>query len=247
MIVWLTGASSGIGREAAAEYVRQGHTVYASARSEDKLVALERECGGFSGKLKVLAVDVTYGGAMKRAFDTIVAVEEKLDLAIFNAGTHRETSAIDFSVEAHRRLMETNYIGVLNGLEAVLPDFIGRGSGQIAVVASVAGYRGLPKASAYGASKAALINLCESMREELKVEGVDLRLVNPGFVKTPLTDLNDFSMPFLMPVDRAVKAMIKGLAGKAFEITFPTPFALIMKTMRILPYWLYFKITKSII
>lgn len=110
----------------------------------------------------------------------------------------------------------------------------------------MAGYRGLPRAGAYGASKAGLINLCESMQPELKAAGVDLRVVCPGFIETPLTDLNDFPMPFLMPVDKAVKALIKGLEGNKFQIVFPWQMGIVMQMLRRMPNWLFLKVVKKI-
>ena len=141
--------------------------------------------------------------------------------------------------------VETNLMGTMHGLEALIPACLAARRGHIAIVASVAGYRGLPKAAAYGAGKAALINLAESLKFDLDRAGVKLQLVAPGFVKTPLTDKNDFAMPFLMPVDRAVDAMIDGLRGARFEITFPKPLARRMKLLRMLPYRLYFALVRA--
>jgi short-subunit dehydrogenase len=136
-------------------------------------------------------------------------------------------------------------MGAVNGLAAVLPTLIDRRAGHVAVVASVAGYRGLPNASAYGATKAALINMCESLKTQLDRLGVTISLINPGFVRTPLTDKNKFPMPFLMEPEDAARAIFEGMARKKFEIAFPTRFVLILKVLRMLPYRLYFKLVRK--
>ena len=135
-------------------------------------------------------------------------------------------------------------MGAVNGLAAVLPRFIARRAGHVAVVSSVAGYRGLPSASAYGPTKAALINLCESLKPDLDRFGVKISVVNPGFVRTPLTDRNPFPMPFLMEVDDAAARLAAGLDTGKFEITFPRRFTYLVKLARILPYGLYFRLVK---
>lgn len=247
MIVWITGASSGIGYETARQYVEAGHKVFATARSKDKLKALEDACLHLSGELLWHSADVCDRPAMMQAYEVLVDAFGMPDVAIFNAGTHWPTPAATFDLQAHREMMDINYMGVLNSVDVVLQDFRTRGRGQIAIVASLAGYRGLPNASAYGASKAALINFTESIKEDLARDGLDIRLVNPGFVKTPLTDLNEFEMPFLMPVDDAAARLIKGLASSGFEVTFPTRFALLMKLFRILPDSLFLKLTRRMI
>jgi short-subunit dehydrogenase len=169
-----------------------------------------------------------------------------LDLVILNAGTHTPLTARQFDVATVRQIMETNFMGTVNPLAAVLPRFIERRRGQIAVVASIAGYRGLPSASAYGASKSALITMCEALKPELDHYGVKLTLINPGFVKTPLTDRNTFEMPFLMDVDAAARRIVAGLKSKRFEVTFPKRFTWGLKIARCLPYSLYFALTRGI-
>lgn len=246
MIIWITGASTGIGRELARQYAEAGHTVFATARSESNLASLADECAGYSGSVCGLAGDVCDATHMAHVFDQICDQKGVPDLVVLNAGTHKPTSATNFVLEDHLRLMEINFNGVLNGLNACLPMMLERGSGQIAVVASVAGYRGLPRAGAYGASKAALINLCESMQPELKPKGIDLRVVCPGFIKTPLTDRNKFPMPFLMPVDKAVKALIRGLEGSKFQIVFPWRMSVVMQILRRMPNRWFLAIARKI-
>lgn len=244
-VAWVTGAGKGIGRALALRLAADGWTVAASARTEKDLVSLEQAAPG--GRIVGFPLDVT---DMARADVTVAVIENRLgplDLAILNAGTHEPTPAAGFSALAARRLIDTNLTGTVNCLAPVMARFMERRAGRIAVVASLAGYRGLPTAAAYGASKAGLINLCESLRPELDAAGVDLRLINPGFVRTPLTDRNEFPMPFLIEVDEAVDAIMRGLAGRTFEIAFPRRFALIMKLLRLLPDRLFFTVTRRMI
>lgn len=246
MIIWITGASTGIGRELAHQYAASGHSVFVTARGIENLQSLANECQALQGTVEPKPGDVCDADGMQTVFHEICDEKGVPDLVVLNAGTHKPTSATKFVLEDHLRLMDINFNGVLNGLNACLPPLLKRGTGQIAVVASVAGYRGLPRAGAYGASKAGLINLCESMQPELKAAGVDLRVVCPGFIKTPLTDLNDFPMPFLMPVDKAVKALIKGLEGNKFQIVFPWQMGIVMQMLRRMPNWLFLKVVKKI-
>jgi short-subunit dehydrogenase len=140
-----------------------------------------------------------------------------------------------------------NYLGVINVLAAVLPVFRARRKGHISWIASVAGYRGLPKAAAYGPTKAALINLAESLRPEPAADGVTVSVINPGFVKTPMTAHNDFTMPFLMEVEDAAAQTIAGLAKGKFEVAYPTPFVVIMKIARVLPYAMFFGLVRRLV
>ena len=241
-IAWCTGAGKGIGRSVVKRLVRDSVEVAASSRTRADLDSLAAETGGGA---KPYPLDVTDEAAVRAAFDAIEAEMGPLDLVILNAGTHTPLSAPDFNVATVRHIMETNFMGTVIPLAAVLPRFIERRAGHIAVVASIAGYRGLPTASAYGASKSALITMCEALKPELDHYGVRLTLINPGFVKTPLTDRNTFKMPFLMDVDDAAERIIAGLKSKRFEVTFPKRFTWGLKLARCLPYPLYFALTRS--
>lgn len=245
-LAWITGASSGIGRALALRLARDGWTVAVSARSAPALQSLAAMPEA-KGRLRPFPLDVTDGRAVAA---TVAAVEEELGsiaLAVLNAGTHRPMGAADFDAATARALMEVNYMGVVHALEALLPRLRARRAGQVAVVASLAGYRGLPTAAAYGPSKAALINLCEALRPELERDGVTLQLVNPGFVATPLTARNDFPMPFLLPLDAAVDAFARGLRRKRFEIVFPRRLAAMLRLGRSLPYFLYFALARRML
>jgi len=244
---WCTGAGKGIGRAVVLKLARQGFRVAASARSSEDLKALADEAREFGGTIAPFPVDVTDDSAMRDASARIEDRLGPLDLVILNAGTHIPDSAANISVETVRTLVETNLMGTVHGLAAVLPRMMERGRGRIAVVSSVAGYRGLPGAAGYGATKAALINLCEALKPELDRAGVDLKLINPGFVKTPLTDRNDFPMPFLMEVDTAAERIVRGLASSRFEVTFPRRFTWMLEVLRMLPYGLYFALTRRLV
>jgi short-subunit dehydrogenase len=247
MIIWITGASSGLGEELARQYAHAGHQVCVSARSEEPLNALAKASSQYTGRIHPFRLDVTDMQQVSSCFARISETIGMPDLCVLNAGTHTENPVRSFDRETYQRLMNINYMGVVNCMQEIVPAFLQRSGGEIAVVSSVAGYRGLPNASAYGASKAALINLCESLQPELAAVNVSLRLINPGFVRTPLTDRNEFPMPFLMEVDDAAARIVKGLAGSGFEITFPRRFTWLLKIMSILPYGLYLRLTRKLL
>jgi len=247
--LWITGAGKGIGRAVAWEYAARGWTVVVSARTAGDLDDLARDAlsAKLPGRIVPMAADVTDQDALKQAFKIMEQDVGTIDHVILNAGTHSPTDVKKFSVAPYRTLMEINFMGVVNGLSAVVPTFVARGAGQIGVVASVAGYSGLPLATAYGASKAALINMCESLKPELDGVGVALSMINPGFVRTPLTAKNKFPMPFLIDADVAARHIYDGMAKRKFEIAFPLAFVLILKVLRMLPYAPYFRLTKRIV
>lgn len=239
-VVWITGAGSGIGRALALEMSAAGWQVAASARTAAALDALAAECPS----VRPYPLDVTDEAG---CVETVARIEREMGpiaQAVLNAGTHRPMSATAFSAGAFADLIETNLLGTVRSLAPVMAAMIARRSGRIAVVASVAGYSGLPTAAAYGASKAALVNMAEALRPELAAAGIVLQLVSPGFVRTPLTDRNTFPMPFLMPVEAAARRLRRGLGHDRFEIVFPRRLAWLLKLLRILPYPLYFPLVR---
>lgn len=243
---WITGAGSGIGRALALRLAAEGTGVAATARTAGALEELAAQAAGLPGKILPFPADVTDPEAMER---TVAAVEDSLGpigLAVLNAGTHIPMGLEDFSSASARSLMEVNYMGVVHGLEALLPRMRGRRSGHLAVVSSVAGYRGLPTAAAYGPTKAALINLCESLKLDCDRVGIRLQLVNPGFVATPLTAKNPFPMPDLIGTEEAAGFILRGLRSQRFEISFPRRFAHAMKALRLLPDRLYFPLIRKV-
>ncbi|MFD1379833.1 SDR family NAD(P)-dependent oxidoreductase [Fodinicurvata halophila] len=207
---WITGASSGLGRELALQMARDGWSVAVSARSAEKLDSLVAEAESASGHIVAYPLDVSDLDAVGRTVQRIESEVGPIDQAVLNAGTHQPTPAHDFKAADFRKLVDLNLMGTINCLEILIARFRTRQAGRIAVVASVAGYTGLPQASAYGVTKAGMINLCEALRVELAPDNITVQVVNPGFVRTPLTDRNDFPMPFLMEVEAAAHALYRG-------------------------------------
>lgn len=234
--VWITGASTGIGRELALLLAHEGATVAVSARSGDKLA----EMTALHANIKPYALDVLDAARTAQVFAEIERDHGTLDLAILNAGIWQPMLVSDFNAEKAKSSMAVNYFGVLHALEPVMRAMTERGRGHIAVVSSVAGYRGLMKGAAYSPTKAALISLCEAIYPSLTRKGVKLTVINPGFVKTPMTDVNTFPMPFIVPVEEAVQTIADGLARGKYEIVFPWRMAVLMKTLRILPNRVFF-------
>ena len=243
-VVWITGASAGIGRALALQMARDGYRVIATARGEDKLASLVQEAEGASGSIAAAPCDVTDREAMAATIDLIEAEHGPIRLAVFNAGNYWPTAGEALDIDAFRKTYEINMFGVLNGLVPVVERMKGHGKGQVALVASVSGYSGLPAASAYGASKAAINNMAESLKFDFDKINIRIQVVNPGFIDTPLTEKNDFEMPFLMPVDKAVRRMIDGFERGGFEITMPRRFTYMLKLLRFLPHGAYFALMK---
>jgi short-subunit dehydrogenase len=237
-VVWVTGASTGIGAQICKQLAAQGVVVAASARSVDALNALGQGIHPFP-------LDVSVEADVANTFEAIEKAHGNIDLIIAGAGTYTPASAADFQTKMFRQMYEVNYLGVINVLAAALPKFRARRAGHLSWIASVSGYRGLPKAAAYGPTKAALINLAESLKPELDRDGVKVSVINPGFVRTPMTAVNDFEMPFLMEPADAARATIAGLAKGKFEVAYPTPFVAIMKFGRLLPYSIFFWIGRK--
>lgn len=247
--IWITGGGSGIGLEVARQLVKTGAQVVISGRNANKLrQACEKlNAEQISGSIDSIPCDVTDLNSVKTAWVALLDKHGLPDLVILNAGDHQPVTLDDFDPAIFEHLMKVNFQGVINCLASVIPAFCQRGQGHIGLVASVAGYQGLPTAAAYGASKAALINASEALYPELKLKGVDLSLINPGFVRTPLTDKNTFEMPFLIDPEPAAARIISGLEKKQFEIAFPTRFVILLKLLKRLPYSVYFKLTKQLI
>ena len=245
-VIWITGASSGIGRALALKMASEEWTVAATARSVANLNALAEESKMLPGVIYPFAADVTDNHEICVLLDRIETSCGAIDLAVLNAGTYVADTAKTTCGKNVAALMQLNFVGTVNCLHPLVDKMRLRRTGSIAVVSSLAGYVGLPGAAAYGASKAALINLTESLRPELSTYGIKLQVINPGFVKTPLTEKNKFSMPFLMEVEDAVNALYKGLSSNKFEITFPTRFSIIMKLLKYMPYKWFFFITKRL-
>lgn len=239
-VVWITGASTGIGKEIAVQLAASGVAVAASARSVERL-------GELGAGIRTYPLDVTDRRAVSAAVESIERDVGPIDLAILGAGTYSPVAVDTFDLEVFERTVTVNYFGVVNCIAAVLPRMLARNGGHLAWIASVAGYLGLPKAAGYGPSKAALINLAECLKPELDLRGVTVSVINPGFVETPLTAQNDFEMPFLMQAKDAARLSIAGLVRRRFEIAYPWRLVAILKVSKLLPYALYFWLVRRTI
>ena len=239
--VWLVGASSGIGQATAHALHAAGAKVFVSARNADALAGFVQSHPG----AVALALDVTDPAALKAAAQTVLAAG-KLDLVMYCAGYYKELRATGFELAEMLRHSEVNYRGALYVLDAVLPALLAQQSGHISLISSVAGYTGLPKSLAYGPTKAALINLAETLYLDLKDSRIGVSLVCPGFVETPLTAQNEFTMPALITPEQAAQEILRGWRQGEFEIHFPKRFTRWMKALRLLPYGARFAAVRKI-
>ncbi|MBE0619416.1 MAG: SDR family NAD(P)-dependent oxidoreductase [Burkholderiales bacterium] len=238
--VWLIGASTGIGAAFARLLLEHGARVALSARTEAALLGV---AGGHAQAL-VLPADATREDELRAVAARIDAAWGGIDLVVYLAGTYAPLRAWDIDLGQIKRTFDINVIGCYGALAAVLPGMLARGNGAVAIVSSVAGYRGLPNALAYGPAKAALINLAEALYLDLAPKGIAVHLIDPGFVDTPLTAQNEFSMPGLISAAAAARAMLRGLERGEFETHFPKRFTLWMRLLRLLPYRLYFPVVR---
>jgi NAD(P)-dependent dehydrogenase (short-subunit alcohol dehydrogenase family) len=241
-LAWITGGGTGIGRALAHRLAAHGWQVVVSGR---RVEPLAETAAAAPGRIHTWPLDVTDLDAVRRA---VPAIEEKhgpIALAVLNAGMYQPVKLDSFKAELMAEHMRVNYQGVVNAMDALLPPMRRRKSGHMVLVASVAGYRGLPLASGYGPTKAALINLAESLKYLFEKEGLRISVCNPGFVETSMTEGNRFSMPFLMKAEDAAAALERGIEKRKFEIAFPTRFVLILKFLRALPYALYFPLIQK--
>ncbi len=243
--IWITGASSGIGADLALKLAGQHKTVCVTARSHEKLQDLAEKAKGLNGKIVPFPGNVLSLEDMGAIVEKIEKEIGELDLAILNAGTYKPDTAVNFTAENFHNHVSVNLQGTANCLEPVLKRFIERKKGHIALVASVAGYRGLPRSLSYGPTKAALINMAEALAIECLDKGIKVQVINPGFVKTPLTAQNDFEMPFIISSEAAADYICKGLMGNNFEISFPWKMKTLLKLLGKLPDRLYFKAVKN--
>lgn len=243
---WLVGASTGIGRATASLLHAKGARVVVSARSAATLDAF---AAAHPGSVAV-ALDATDRAAMKAAAERIVHTHGRIDLAVYCAGTYRAMRATAFDYDVAVQHVQVNQVGALVMLDAVLPVLLKQArardgakdgtAGHVSLVSSVAGYRGLPQSLAYGPTKAALINLAETLHMDLEPQGIGVSVINPGFVETPLTAQNNFHMPALTTPEDAAKAIVQGWERGLFEIHFPKRFTLWLKGLRLLGYGAYF-------
>lgn len=241
--IWVIGASTGIGAATARSLLAQEARVALSARK----AALLAEIAGGNPRALIEPLDFTDSAQVAPAWERVRNAWGGIDLILVVAGTHQEIRAWELTETNAMALLHTNLHGVISTVATVLPGLLAQGKGALGIVASVAGYRGLPKALIYGASKAALINFAEALYLDLHPRGFGVYLINPGFVKTPLTDQNEFTMPHLISADEAATSLIAGLRAGEFEIDFPKAFTRQLKLLRILPYrWYFAAIRRSV-
>lgn len=243
--IWIIGCSSGIGDALARELSEQGANLALSARREDKLNDLNKE---LRNKHEVLPFDVADFEGLKAGTKKLKSKWKHIDSVIFLAATYSPGDVFELEYEKVKQVIEVNLLSAFSLSELVLPWLIEQKKGQLVFCASVAGYRGLPTGQPYGATKAALINLAESIYCEVKPKypQIDIKVINPGFVRTPLTNKNDFEMPMIIEPEQAAKAIAKGLLSNKFEIRFPRLFTNIMKLLEMIPYQLYFWLVKKV-
>ena len=242
--IWLIGATTGIGKSLAELFASQGHNLAISGRNEkgiDELLSSLPKADHISAPMNVCHVN-----QIQKASKAIFNHWGKIDQVIFLAGIYQPMKIDELDLKLVKDIIETNLIGAINLTNVILDNLISMGDVQFSFCASVAGYKGLPNSQPYGASKAGLINFVQSLNVEHGKE-VDIRLINPGFVKTRLTDKNDFEMPMIISADQAAIYIDKGLNSKKFEVHFPKKFSLILKLLNLLPTKLYNKIARSLV
>lgn len=243
--IWLIGASEGIGRALAIKMAEAGANVAVSARNKDRLTSLVSEMP--KGKHLAIAVDASKNDSMLAGFDSIKKEWAGIDAVIYASGVYTPMSVKDMDLKACEQTLDVNFTGAMRLLNIIVPYFLSHSAGSIILVGSVAGYRGLPNSLAYGASKAAMLHLAETIRMDLRDTNIDVHIVNPGFVKTRLTDKNEFKMPLLITPEKAAEKIISGLERNCFEIHFPKAFTYWFKLLKLLPSSLYCKLVSKII
>jgi len=237
--IWITGGSTGIGRALAIKFASKGWNVAVSARRENLLNELKE----INKNIYSFPLDVTDFENCKIVAKKIIEQFNDIDICVFGTGIHDPKSEKKFNLKKIREIMEVNYFGTMNSINSIYEYFSEKKSGQISIISSVAGYRGLPAAGAYCASKAALTSFAESLNFDMMKKNVRVSLISPGFIKTPMTDQNDFPMPMIKSPEFAANEIFKGLtANKTFEIHFPKTFTYFLKLLSILPSSIYFKL-----
>ena len=241
--IWITGASSGIGKSLAIKFASEGWQVAASARREDLLNQLSDS----NQNIASFPLDVTNRENCREVFEKIKNKYENINICFFSTGTWDPKKEKDIDIDQMKKVMDVNFFGTLNCIKAVETYFKEIKNGHISIVSSIAGYRGLPNSTGYGASKAALNNLAESLYFDFGRHNVRVSLISPGFIKTPMTDKNEFKMPFLKTPEFAANKIYTGLInGSSFEIDFPKELTLILKFLKMLPDKIYFKLIRKL-
>ena len=243
--VWIIGASSGIGEACAQALIKAGAKVALSSRRVERLNTLAA-LGNIEQSL-VLPLDVTDDAQLKNSYQSILRTWGGIDLLLFVSGVYVPLRADNFDIGTAEQTIDANLLGPMRAVALVLPEMLKVHAGHIAIVGSVAGYSGLPKALAYGPSKAAIINFCETLYYDLLPQGVSVHMISPGFVATEATAQNDFEMPALISAQEAAAEILSGIEKGEFDIHFPKRFSRFLKFLRILPYPIYFWIVRRFV
>jgi len=246
-VAWVIGASTGIGRALSKKLAQEGYVLALSARTDGTLSTLGNEIEGSGAQSLCAPCDVTDLTSLQEAKEKILRKFKKIDLMIFAAGIYTPMSLKNYNHQQSLETLHVNLTGAFNVFYTLKDEALSEKTCHLVWVSSVAGYRGLPNSGAYGVSKAALINFAEIQRVELEQYNTKVQVVNPGFVKTRLTDKNDFPMPSLLTSEQAANYIYKGLLKKGFEINFPPLFAFAMKTLRLMPNWLYIHLVQKLL
>ena len=239
-VVWITGGSTGIGRALAFELVRRGWRVAVSARKIEAFDSKQENLPDLDSKIGIYPCDVTDAASVAKTVTAITKDLGPIVLAVFNAGNYIPIQANRLDISDFSKTFDVNFMGVINGLVPIVEHMKENGRGQIAITGSVTSYGGLPTAAAYGASKAALNSMAQSLKFDLDRMNIRIQMINPGFVVSELTKKNDFAMPTLMNTQDAVLRIVKGLESGGFEITFPKRLSMVLKLVNRLPFALYF-------
>jgi short-subunit dehydrogenase len=243
-VVMITGASSGIGRGVALELARRGASVGLVARRAELLSEIVKEIEGKGGRAMALTADVQDGPATRAAANRLREEFGPIDVLIANAGIGGTTDPAKLEPEEVARTLGVNVVGAASSVAAVVPEMIQRGKGQLVAISSLAAYRGVPKSASYGASKAALSLFFESLRLDLKPRGIDVTIIHPGFIKTPLTAGRHAKMPYLMEVDEAANKIVRAIEKKRKSYAFPWQLASIVRLGMVMPTFLYDRIAR---
>jgi short-subunit dehydrogenase len=241
--IWIIGASSGIGEALARKLSNDGHNIAISARSEDKLNAILTSLHG-KNNIAVKA-DVTDLTSIRDGLKAAISAFSRIDSVIFMAGSYTPMGFDNLDIKAAYQIIDTNLKGAINVIDAVIPHLKENGGGQLVLCGSVAGYRGLPNSQPYAATKSGIISLAESLKIEMEKHNIDVKVINPGFVETPMTAKNPFPMPMIIKSEDAASAIANGLKGSCFEIHFPKRFTFVMKLLKLLPFPIYKKIMQK--
>jgi len=231
----IIGGTFGIGYELSKIYLKKSKNLIILGRNDEKLDEISKEFSNSQTNVITKKLDVTSIEQCKQNLTSVIDELGSIDLIIYSSGFYKPNNTFDVDLDLYRKTIEVNFMGLINVMSVILPFFKQQQKGHIAMISSLAGFFGLPNSSGYGPSKAAMMNYSESIYNDCKKNNIHVSIINPGFVKTRLTDQNKFKMPFLMSAEEAAKIIYNGLEKKKYDITFPFMMSLIFKTLKILP------------